>query len=330
VEVATSGRSEIHSWPGASRFDTCCFDQLIPFGPLSTGSFGTTLFEVFENPGAQIKLTARKADGHREVFEYSFLVPSNASHNYVKGSKGWRASAFSGSFDIDAKTAELTRLIFETDRLPPDTGMCQAEISTDYHFVPIGDGEFLMPRRSQLDTSDTNGGETRSLTEFSGCREYMAESHLRFGDQDASMGSSSTAPQRVSSVPSGVSLTLALIDAIDLGTAAAGDAVSAKVVHSVRARDSEKALVPAESVARGRILEMRHQMKPEKFLVSMRFDTVEINGSVLFLSARLTREIKAEKRAEGLSFQELNFRCRRRLRRSRVVGSCSRQSTEPL
>jgi hypothetical protein len=117
---------------------------------------------VFANPGTQIKFTARKADGLRDVFEYSFRVPRKASHNGVKGSRGWRIIAFSGSFEINAASGELGRLVFETDPLPPDTGMCQAKISNDYHPMLIGDGEFLLPGRSELETFDTDGGKTDS------------------------------------------------------------------------------------------------------------------------------------------------------------------------
>jgi hypothetical protein len=116
VEVASAGNGEIHSWPGASRFDTRPFDQLIPFGPLTTGSFGTSLIDVFANPGTQIKFAARTGD----LLEYSFRVPLNVSHCYVKGSHGWQATAFSGSFAIDS-TAALVRLTFETDPLFRDT-----------------------------------------------------------------------------------------------------------------------------------------------------------------------------------------------------------------
>ncbi len=299
VEVAAAGGTEIHSWPGASRFDTRSFDQMIPFGPLSTGSFGTSLLDVFANPGAQINFTARRKDGLRDVFEYSFRVPLKASHNGVKGRRGWQVTAFSGSFEIDAATAELIQLVFETAPLPPDTEMCRAKISTAYHFMPIGDGQFLIPRRSQLDTFDINGGQTDSVTEFSACREYTAESSIRFDDQDTSMGSSKAVLQRLPSLPPGVSLTLALAGAIDLGTAAAGDPVSAKVVHPVRARGSKEVLVPAGAIARGRILVMRHELATSEFLISIRFDTLAIGGAVSPLSIRLTREIKAETRTNG-------------------------------
>src|SRR5580700_3794463 len=54
VEVAEAGGDEIHSWPGASRFDTRSIGQMIPFGPVSTGSFGGYLADIFHNPSAQI------------------------------------------------------------------------------------------------------------------------------------------------------------------------------------------------------------------------------------------------------------------------------------
>jgi hypothetical protein len=299
VEVAAVGESEIHSWPGASRFDTRSFDQMIPFGPLSTGSFGTTLFDVFANPGAQIKFTATKADGLRDVMEYSFRVPLKASHTVVKGGRGWQHTAFRGSFEIDVASAELARLVFETDPLPPDTGMCQAKVSTDYHLMLIGDGEFRIPRRSELETFDTDGGQTDSVLEFSACREYTTESSIRFGDQDTPEEVIKTTAQRVTALPPGVSLSLALVGAIDLGTAAAGDPVSARVVHSVRARGSKGVLVLTDAIARGRILEMRHELRTSEFLITIRFDTLETKGTVSPLSIRLARELKAEGRNPG-------------------------------
>ena len=296
VEVAVTGEGEIHSWPGEGRFDTRSFDQMIPSGPLSTGSFGTSLFDVFANPGTQIEVTTGNADGPRDVFQYSFRVPLNASHRAVKGSRRWRLTAFSGSFEINVATAELEGLVFETDPLPPDTGMCQAKISTDYQFMLIGDGEFLIPRRSELETFDIDGGQTDSVTEFSACREYTAESSMRFDHRDTPVGATKAAAQRVAALPQDVSITLAL-GAIDLETAAAGDPISARVVHPVRARGSREVLAPAGAVARGRILEVRHELRTSEFLISLRFNTLETKHGVSPLSIRLARETMAERKA---------------------------------
>jgi hypothetical protein len=67
MEVAIAGEEEIHSWPGASSFDTRPIDQMITFGPISSGSFGGYLQDIFANPGAQINFSGRKTGDGREV-----------------------------------------------------------------------------------------------------------------------------------------------------------------------------------------------------------------------------------------------------------------------
>ena len=109
MEVAAAGEAEIHSWPGASRFDTRCIDQMIPFGPVSTGSFGTYLLEIFVNPGKQIRFTGTKSYGPRDVFVYSFRVLPKASRFLVKASRIWRVTGVRGSLEINAATADLAR-----------------------------------------------------------------------------------------------------------------------------------------------------------------------------------------------------------------------------
>ena len=297
VEVAeVRGQGEIHSRPGASRFDTRTFGEMIPFGPVSTGSFGAYLLDIFENRGAQIKFVGSKAYGIRSVSEYSFRVSREASHCQVKGSMGWRITGFSGSFELYTATADLARLVIDTDRLSPDTNMCHAKTTIDYHFLLIGGDEFLIPLRSELQTFNPYGSQTDSVTEFSACREYMAESVIQFDGRDASVSSIQTAPKDGIALPPGVPLTLALAGGIDLASAAAGDPVTAKVVHPVRTKGSKEVLVPADAIVRGRILKMQYEFRTSQFLIAIRFDALETKGSVSPISVRLAREVKAESR----------------------------------
>jgi hypothetical protein len=121
-------------------------------------------------------------------------VPREASHSLIKTFSGWWVAGKSGSFEINAATGELARLVIISDPLPPDTNMCHTETTLDYHFELIGDGEFLIPLRSELKTFDLNAYQTDSVTRFSGCHEYTAESSLRFDDQVASASAVKKAP----------------------------------------------------------------------------------------------------------------------------------------
>jgi len=142
VEVAEAAQGEIHSWPGESHFDTRSIDEMIPLGPISTGSFGGYLQGLFGNSGAQVNFVGSKTDGFRNVFEYSFRVPREASTLRVKGQNIWKVTGTSGSFEIDAATTQLTKLVIETEPLSSDTGMCRAETAMDYHSMLIGGGEY--------------------------------------------------------------------------------------------------------------------------------------------------------------------------------------------
>jgi hypothetical protein len=292
--VTVLGEKEIYSWAAASRFDSRSVFQLVSSGPIHMGSFGTYLPDIFENPGTRITFAGKKNEGSGEVFEYTFEVPAKVSHYSVGTEKAWRITGYHGSFQIYSATAELARLVDETEQLPPEARMCRARSRFDYHYMLIGDDEFLIPRESRVDTLSGSANETSSIITFSDCREYAAESSLRFDAQEtaASVKPGSQVPARL---PAGLSLTLALSGSIDPATAAAGDAVSAKVSTTVRAPHSNKILVPAGAIAHGRILQMEHQYSSKRFLISIRFDTLEANGVVTPLSLQWDRELKAEK-----------------------------------
>ena len=299
LEVAVGESGEIHSWVAASRFDSRPLFEMIPSGPISSGSFGTYLVDIFQNPGARLKFIDQKSEGSREMIEYSFVVPVEASHYMVHYGTGWKATGYRGSFQIDGATGDLVRLAQQTDQLPPEGNMCRARTSIDYHTVPIGSGQLLIPLRSELHTLSPDASETNSITTFSACHEYSVESSLRFDDaDDATVAAKTPAPSAVT-LPPGVILTLALLNPIDAGNAAAGDAVTAKVSKAVRSKDAKEVLVPAGAVAHGRILQMRRQHTSSQFLILIAFETLEMNGAVSPILVQLERELKAEKRTEN-------------------------------
>jgi hypothetical protein len=288
LEVAVSGGKEIHSWPAASRFDSRSVFDLISTGPMLSGAFGTTVVDIFENPGTQYRFARVKREG---VFEYDFEVAPDVSHYSIKAGTDWKITGYHGSFEIDAATAGLTRLIVETDELPIESGMCRARTDTTYHYAQIGDGRFLLPLKSEFDTLSPNQSETRNLIAFSACHEFTAESNL-VSDDPASPSTSKPAAASASPLPPGIELTLALLSPVDTGTAAAGDSISAKITKAVRATGSNETLVPAGALARGRILQLRHQYRSGDLQILIRFDTLDRDGVVSPLFVRLDRDLK--------------------------------------
>jgi hypothetical protein len=279
LEVAVAGNREIQSWPGASSFDSRPIDQIIGSGPTSTGSFGTYLIEVFDNPGADIEFTREQTFNNQRVFEYRFHIPLKSSHYRVKVDDGWQNTASSGSFGIVAATADLTRFTIRTDRLPAVAQMCQASTTIDYHEIRIGNGDFLIPLQSEFQTAQIDATRTRSVSRFSGCREYTADSTLSFDEAIPGTAKANEVHAAAAALPAGLALALKLTAPIDTRTASAGDVVTATVSKAVTVPGSNRILIPAGSRVKGRISEMRQFMKPAaRFQIGLAFDTVAFEG----------------------------------------------------
>jgi hypothetical protein len=68
----------------------------------------------------------------------------------------------------------------------------------------------------------------------------------------------------------------------------------AKVTKAVHAQGSDEILVSAGAIVYGRILQMRQEFESGHFLIAIRYDALEQNGTAAPLAVRLDRELKAE------------------------------------
>jgi hypothetical protein len=301
LEVTVSRGRELHSWPGATRFDSRDVDELIRDGPVSTGAFGAYLAGIFDQPAAAFQFNGERRASGQTLFEYGYRVPLGASRFRIKVGAEWRAAAYEGEFRIDPQSLDLVRMTVRTTQLPPGAAFTQAGATLDYRHVRIGASDVLLPRQSQLEILQEGGRETQNTVAFSDCREYRAESEIVFGAPPEI--ESSVAPRagrgRVA-LSIGLPVTLALEAPIDTALAAAGDPVEAKVVTPVRRPGSKEELIPAGAIARGRIRRVEHHLLPAPyFLIAMSFNRVEIQGVVFPFVARsepdadLSRELGA-------------------------------------
>jgi hypothetical protein len=288
LEVSVSQGRELHSWPGATRFDARDVDELIGDGPVSTGAFGGYLASVFGRKGVSYRYKGKSSANEKTLFEYEYSVPVEASRFEIKVDETWRRAAYEGEFQIDPESLELERLTIRTTELPSGAPFCRAATSLNYQQVHLGDSDLLLPRRSELEIELKSGRETRNVTTFANCREYQAESEIVF---DASSSTESSAVSRTErgrvALPIGLPVVLALTDAIDTAAASAGDPVAAKVVKPVRRAGSSEDLIPAGAVVRGHIRRVEHHLLPSPyFLVAIAFNRVEVGGAVSPFFAR--------------------------------------------
>jgi hypothetical protein len=281
LEVTVSGGAELHSWPGATRFDERNVDELIRNGPVSTGSFGAYLTSVFGEQGATYQYKGEQSVGGKTLLEYTYRVALGASHFEVKTEAAWRPTAYEGEFQIDPQSYDLQKLTVRTVDPPEAAAFCQAATTVEYEKVHIGDSDLLLPRQSQLEIELKDGPETRNVVTFANCREYQAESEIVFDDPATAAKKTPQYGRGTVTLPIGLPVTLALEGPIDTSTAAAGDLVSAKVVKPVRRAGLGEDLVPVGAVVRGRIRRVEHHLLPSPyFRIVLAFNRVEVNGAV--------------------------------------------------
>jgi hypothetical protein len=306
LEVTVSEGREIYSWPGATRFDSRDVNEIIRQGPIGTGSFGTHLIGVFDNPGVEFHFAGEQSVGDRKVLEYGFHVPLAASHYHVKLGGAWQPLAYNGSFWLDPNTLELQRLTVRAEDVPPETTVCALDGELDYHRVHIGDGDALLPSQAQLRITLESERQTNNITTFADCREYQSESALLFGDGTQASSAAKPAPRIYLALPLGLPVTLSLSTPLDSETSAAGDLVWAKVVQAVRRPGSNEILIPAGAAVRGRITRVEHHLLPDPyFLFAMSFNRLETKEGASAFAARsegnpdLARQLGVSLSGEG-------------------------------
>ncbi len=288
LEVTISDGREIYSWPGATRFDTRAVSDIIREGPISTGSFGTHLVAVFDNPGVAYEFAGEHTEGNRRLYEYRFQVPLAASQYQLRAGSLLQTVAYEGSFRLDAESLELVRMTFRARALPPASTICGLGGDLGYTGLPATGSGFLLPSPARLYIAFESGREIANITTFSACREYKAESEIVFGETSADSGVAAAQPQwSALTLPIGLPFRLALDAPIDTATAAAGDPISATVVQAVRRSGSAEAAIPVGAVVRGRLTRVeRHLLPVPYFLIAMSFNRLDWQGASSRFAAR--------------------------------------------
>jgi hypothetical protein len=276
LEVTLSAGREIYSWPGATRFDTRDVSDIIREGPIGTGSFGTHLLAIFDNPQTNFEFAGKTAEGR---LEYRFSVPIEGSRYRIRSGGHSAPVSYQGSFWIAPDTLALDRLQFQAGDLPPAASI--RGLAGDLAYTPAQPGGLPLPARGELRITYDSGRQTTNLTSFSACREYTAESELTFDTAPAAVAEAAPTGGRGAAValPIGLPVTLALVTPVDSDTAAAGDPVDARVVQPVGRSGGDGPLIPAGATVHGRLTRVEHHLLPEPyFLLAFSFNRWDAAG----------------------------------------------------
>jgi hypothetical protein len=196
LEVAFVGNEELFLRPGEAQFREREVHNIVTTGTISNGAFGSHIETVLSGDAAAFRYVGEsKADAHK-TFRYDFSVPQVKSHFLVRHDSAEGIVGFKGSLWVDAETLDLVRVELKADHIPAYVGVNLVQESLHYKTMQIGRAEFVLPRNSQLSTSDQSGNYSLNMITLEKCREFSGESVVTYDGQAQGASADRHAPER--------------------------------------------------------------------------------------------------------------------------------------
>jgi hypothetical protein len=283
LEVALIDGQERFSWLDSRQFDDKALADIIGGGASGTGSFALHAGSVFRPRVADFTYGGAETFRDRPAYRFDYEVPLERSRYRLRVGNREAVVAFRGSFWVSAESLDLLRLEVHAEDIPADLGLLQASDFVDYHRAQLGHSEFLLPGASELIMVDQYGHETRNRTQYSRCRQYLAESRLVA--ESTEPAAAEAAAQADALAPKTV-LELALESDLEPGAAAVGDAVRAVLDKPLK--DGDRIVAPKGAAVLGRVTRILKESRPfAHYVVGLQFHALETGSETIAFSATM-------------------------------------------
>lgn len=181
-EVALFGGKELFAPAGAREFHEIDTVALVHKGAVSTGTFSSTVRNLFVHEGGRTTGPAEESLQGRPALRFDFVLSADDSGYIITRGARQLMVGLRGSYWVDAKALDLLRIVQHAADLPEDLQMAAVTTTIDYGRTRIGASNPLLARSADVIVVETNGRQERNVTEFSNCREFGSESVIRFDE----------------------------------------------------------------------------------------------------------------------------------------------------
>lgn len=251
LNVAYVGGKEVVAWLGGEALTEEDVSRLIG-GAVANGDFALLMHSLFLYPEVGFSDALQEFRNGRRMMRYNYVVPVEASNMRLSVAGHEAIVGYHGTFWVDRDQFDLLELDATLDNIPRAFGLKKVERQLQYARISVGASEFLLPQHAVMIVTWRNNDINQNEVLFQGCRQYVAESMVRFdaSDPTAEVSSASGAKPAIP-LPEEFEAELTLDTDIDSDTAAVGDPVTARLQEGIR-RDGEIA-IPKDAVLHGRI-----------------------------------------------------------------------------
>jgi len=171
------------AWPLKARFTLGwartgfgieAFFSIVNQGIASTGHFNGFLDLIFRSDRAGFSYSGQISDGGRNLVEYGYRVPLEASHYDVVFHGQTVKTAYEGTLVIDPHTAELVRMTLRSSHLPSESGACEITHTMNYGRFRLNGSDFLLPSEAHLHMKELNGGIRKTRRDIRDVVSFLA------------------------------------------------------------------------------------------------------------------------------------------------------------
>jgi hypothetical protein len=288
LDVAFIGANEMFAWPGSSQFEAGLIRELPQGGAIGNGGFGGWIGSLFGPSAPAFSYAGACMVEGRHGSRYSFRVPLLSSTHTIILDDREATSAYSGYICVDPDALDVMMLDEHAEEIP--LPVASASEAIRYARTTVGSGDFLLPQYDELTMTDLKGTENRTVTSFTGCRQYTSQSSISFGTDHTAAPSplGKPVPQEETGeieLPAGISFDLKLETPIKFGESAVGDPITARLNRPIVAAGIS---VPKGAAVSGRIRALEQYYEPRKtFVVSLEFFSLTFEGKRALFRARL-------------------------------------------
>ncbi|MBM3739216.1 MAG: hypothetical protein FJW39_25865 [Acidobacteria bacterium] len=288
VQVGLINRKEQYTWPDSRQFDNRELRDLVGKGIVSTGNFADHVQHIFLTPETQFTPRGPETVDEISAMRIDYELPVEFSRYVLRIPPSEAEVGVKGSFWYDPATLDLVRLEVIATDIPPELRVSGLANDLRYSRQPIGQAMVLLPLRAKLVITDLDAKEEyHNSIAFAGCKQYQAESLIKFPGADEELTPPKLeGPARLSSVPSKMRLDVVLDHDIEPEKAALGEAVRAVLVKP--AVHAGEVVAPEGSTVHGRLVRLEKEAVPfPHFVTGIEFHTIEISGNRLDLHATM-------------------------------------------
>ncbi len=266
LDVAVVEKHELFAWPGEGAFKERDIGEFAKNGAFGTGNFATHLANALNPAGVAYTVNPVEEFAGRKAYRIGYRIPVARKPYRIKIDAQVADAGIDGQFWVDAVTLDVLRLEFSLQEIPVNFPLSAAGEFVEYERVRIGVGDFLLPKKAQMELEHEDTRLEQNRTTFTSCRQYAGESVIRF-EGLADETEAAKAPQEIK-IPAKLQISVALRTPIVGSKAAIGDPLEAIVSKPVKIKG--EVVIPKGAVVTGRVTRLEPmQVGQSQFIFSM-------------------------------------------------------------